>query len=41
MSIQQYRCEKHPKYTRRTSHPDGVYEEGEWKGKIKYKYCIP
>jgi len=41
MSIQQYRCKKHPKYTRRASHPDGVYEEGEWKGKIKYKYCIP
>ena len=43
MSLQQYHCAKHPQYTRRTSHPNGIYGDDVllWKGKIKYKTCIP
>ena len=43
MSLQQYYCAKHPQYTRRTSHPNGIYGDDVllWKGKIKYKTCIP
>ena len=41
MAILQYRCKKHPKLTRRGSHPDGTYQGGLWDGRVKYKDCIP
>jgi len=46
MAILQYRCKKHPKLTRRGSHPTKMKnpeysEENYNKGKIQYEDCIP
>jgi len=45
MSIQQYRCKKHPKLTRRASHPyklvQYMWYQGTIKEQIIYKHIIP
>ncbi len=46
MAILQYRCPKHPKLTRRSTHPTGMqdteYSENNFnKGKIQYEHIIP